>query len=257
MENKKDSNRYTINSVDKSLDLLELLAEEPLNLIELVERLKQPKSSLYRIITTFEKRGYITRVDGDGKYCLGLKTLELTKNLLEENSLVKVSDSEMRKLAESTGESVNLGVLTGENILYVAVIDGSHPLRFTETVGSTGPVHCTAIGKALASHLPEAQLNSLIEKINFTKITSKTMDNNEKFIEELHMVKKKGYALDDEEVATGARCIAAPIFNIFGNVKAAISISGAAHRLSDEKLEHLSAQVIEAANNISKKLGYE
>mgnify|MGYP001201168837 CR=1 FL=1 len=257
MGNKKETNRYTINAVDKALDLLELLAEKPMNLLEIVERLNQPKSSVYRLITTFEDRGYINRVDGDGKYCLGLKTLELTKNLLEDNTLLKVARSEMEKLANNTGESVNLGIISGEHILYVDVIEGSHPLKFAEKVGTTGPIHCTAIGKVIASQLSEKELKNLLDKIKFTKKTPNTIDSKDKFIEELQRIKKKGYALDDEEIVTGARCIAAPIFNMFGNVKAAISISGAAHRISDDNLENLSSQVIEAANNISKLLGNE
>ena len=191
MKNQKESNRYTINVVDKALDLLELLAEEPMNLLEIVERLNQPKSSVYRLITTFEERGYITRVDGDGKYCLDLKLLELTKKLMENNTLLKVARSEMERLAEITGESVNLGVISGKNILYVDVIEGSHPLRFVEKVGSRGPIHCTAIGKILVSNMSETEIINLLEKIEFTKETPKTIDNKDDFLKEIKKIKEK------------------------------------------------------------------
>lgn len=254
---KENTNRYRIHSIDKAMDLLELLAEKPLGLLELAERLNRPKSSLYRIITTLEERGYITRDEENDKYCIGLKTLELTKNLLENNTLSNVSRFDMQRLVDKTGESANLGVLSGEEILYVAVLEGTHQLKFTETVGSRAPLHASAIGKAIAAHLPEEKLNQLLEKRVLNKITPKTIDNQERFKKELKYVRENGYALDDEEVATGARCIAAPIFNMFGRVEAAISISGAIHRLPDEKLKELSSHVIKATHNISQKLGFD
>lgn len=253
----ENASRYRINSIDKALDLLELLAEEPLNLLELAERLDRPKSSLYRIITTLEERGYITREEETEKYCLGLKTLKLTKNLLENNTLRNVSRFAMQDLLSITGESVNLGVLTGEEILYVAVLEGTHQLKFTEVVGSKAPFHASAIGKVIAAHLPDEQLDRLLAKITFEKLTPKTIDNKEDYIQELKIIKERGHALDNEEVATGARCIAAPIFNMFGRVEAAISISGAIHRMPDNQLTQLSAHVIDAAKTISTKLGYD
>lgn len=252
----QNSNRYRINSIDKAIDLLELLAEKPLGLLELAERLNRPKSSLYRIITTLEDRGYITRNEENEKYCIGLKALELTKKLLENNTLNNLSRFEMQRLVEQTGESVNLGVLSGDEILYVAVLEGTHQLKFTETVGSKAPLHATAIGKAIAAHLSEEKLSRLLEKKEFIKFTPNTIDSEEKFRKELKIVRETGYALDDEEIATGARCIAAPIFNMFGRVEAALSISGAIHRLSDEKLDELSQLVISATQNISLKLGF-
>lgn len=252
----QNSNRYRINSIDKAIDLLELLAEKPLGLLELAERLNRPKSSLYRIITTLEDRGYITRDEENEKYCIGLKALELTKKLLENNTLNNLSRFEMQRLVEQTGESVNLGVLSGDEILYVAVLEGTHQLKFTETVGSKAPLHATAIGKAIAAHLSEEKLSRLLEKKEFIKFTPNTIDSEGTFRKELKIVRETGYALDDEEIATGARCIAAPIFNMFGRVEAALSISGAIHRLSDEKLDELSQLVISATQNISLKLGF-
>lgn len=256
-KSKKDVSRYTINSIDKALDLLEILSEEPLNLLELVERLEQPKSSLYRIISTFERRGYITREEENGKYCIGMKTLELTKNLLESNTLSNVSRVEMQRLVAKTGESVNLGVLSGDEILYIAVLEGEHQLKFTEMVGSKSPVHATAIGKALSAYLPDEQLNLLIEEMEFKKVTPNTIDNKKQFYDVLKSVKENGYALDDEEIVIGARCIAAPIFNMFGKVEAAVSISGAVHRLSDQNLNGMAAHVISTAQSISRKLGFD
>src|SRR5690625_273884 len=108
MTNNKRNTRYRINAVDKGLTLLELLAETPLNLIEITEKLEQPKSSVYRLITTFESRGYIQR-DDDEKYCIGFKVLELSKNVVQENKLTVVARKEMQRLVDITGETTNLG----------------------------------------------------------------------------------------------------------------------------------------------------
>jgi IclR family acetate operon transcriptional repressor len=142
--------RYTIQSIDKALDMIELLAERgTLSLIGLTELLDQPKSSTYRIVLTLESRGFISRSDEDGKYCLGYKQLMIAKYLLERNNLRAAALQEIKKLSERFGDTVNLGVLTDGDIMYVEIIEGSYALRMTDTVGSRQPFHATAIGKAM------------------------------------------------------------------------------------------------------------
>ncbi|WP_088049442.1 IclR family transcriptional regulator [Virgibacillus dakarensis] len=254
--NKEKSTRYSITSIDKAIDLLEVLSKNPLNLIELSEILNRPKSSLFRIISTLENRGYISREKETGKYCLGMKTLTLTKNLIENNKLSKVSKAEMKDLVRKTGESVNIGTLSFGDVVYVAVEEGIHQLKFTEVIGSTSPFHATAIGKVIAAHLPTEDLNELVRKRELKKITPNTITDKKQLLEELKKVKDNGYAIDDNEVALGAKCIAAPIFDMFGEVEAAISISGSIHRLKPEKIEEVSCLVKQAAINISQQLGY-
>lgn len=249
--------RYTIQSIDKALDLIELLAEHgTLSLIELTEKLEQPKSSTYRIVLTLENRGFISRSDEDGKYCLGYKQLMLTRNLLERNTLRSAALQEMRKLSDRYGDTVNLGVLLDGQVLYVEIIESTHPLRMTDSIGSRAPFHATAIGKAIASRMSDEVVLEYAGSYGLPVITPNTINTEAGLLEELRRIREQGYALDDEEIVEGARCVAAPVLDLHGRPVGAISLSGAMHRFKEERLPEISAQIVEAALAVSRKLGY-
>ncbi|WP_135550556.1 IclR family transcriptional regulator [Paenibacillus cymbidii] len=249
--------RYTIQSIDKALDMIELLAERgTLSLIELTELLEQPKSSTYRIVLTLESRGFISRSEEDGKYCLGYKQLMIAKYLLERNSFRTSALQEMKRLSEKYGDSVNLGVLTEGDIMYVEIIEGSYALRMTDTVGSRSPFHATAIGKAIAAHLSEEQVRGMVAEYGLKPYTKYTIDTAEKFMAEMKRIRERGYAIDDQENTLGARCVAAPIFNMQGKVEGAMSMSGAMHRFEQDAMIGIVADVKAACAAASRKMGY-
>ncbi|NHN32778.1 IclR family transcriptional regulator [Paenibacillus agricola] len=249
--------RYTINSIDKAMDVIEVLSEYgSLSLIDLASLVKQPKSSLFRIILTLEKRGFIGRSETDGKYCLGLKHLVITKNLLERNTLRTSSLQEMHKLVDKYGDTVNLCVFLEGEVLYAEIIEGTYALRMSDQVGSKAPLHATATGKAFAASLPEEEVRSLLDQKGLDSYTPNTIISVQRFLQELSIIREKGYSIDDQEIVWGARCIAAPIFNMFGLVEGAISLSGAMHRFPDDQLAAIAEDVKAAAYAISMKLGY-
>lgn len=252
----KQQNRYTIHSIEKALDLIEILSErESASLMELVELLQQPKSSLYRIILTLENKGFITRSEDDGKYCLGYKHLTITKNLLEKNNLRGAAIPEMNSLVDRYGDTVNLGVLAGHEVLYMEIIEGTYALRMTDRVGSKAPLHATAMGKVMSAFAKEETKQELVQKLTMEPMTNFTIIDRNKFQQELEQIRVQGYALDDQEIVEGARCIAAPIFDMFDRLVGSISLSGAIHRIPDEKIAEMASTVMASANKISRKLG--
>lgn len=249
--------RYTIQSISKALDVIELLSQyESLSLLEISDRLQQPKSSLYRIMLTLEQRGYIARSEKTGKYCLGYQLLVSSRHLLENNSLRMQARHEMQRLSEKYGDTVNLGVLERDQVLYLEIIEGTHSLRMNETVGSTAPIHATAIGKAILADMPVEQRDQWLDRQPLAPITPNTITDRELLLKELEKVKKQGYAVDNEESVQGARCIGAAILSAPGRVEGAISISGAIHRYPDDKLPAVAADVMQAAAQISRKMGF-
>jgi DNA-binding IclR family transcriptional regulator len=249
--------RYTIQSIDKALDLIELLAEHgSLNLLELTDLLDQPKSSTYRIVLTLENRGFISRDDENGKYCLGYKQLMLTRGMLERNTLRSAALHEMKKLSEKYGDTINLGVLLEGEVLYVEILESTQPLRMTDTVGSKSPFHATAMGKAMTAFLPDEKVKELITRQGLPALTKNTIVSEDQLQLKLQQVREQGFALDDQEIVEGARCLAAPIFNMYGNVEGAVSMSGAMHRFADEVIPEMAESIKTAASRISRKLGY-
>ena len=256
-DNTKNNDRYTINTIEKALDLLELLAEkESLNLLELAELTNRPKSSLFRIITTLENRGYITRSESNDKYCLGIKILDLSKKFLESNNIRHAALAEMNGLLDKYGESVNLGILKDGEITYVEVLEGTHQLRFKDEVGSKAPFHATAMGKVILAYLSDEEMNQFLQQENMAAFTPYTIVNLAELKKQLPEIKKVGYAVDTQENVLGVKCIAAPIFNMYGKVDAAISLSGTIHRINDGNIDAISKDVVFAAKNISRKMGF-
>lgn len=256
IDNQEKQNRYMIHSISKALDLIELLSErESASLIELVDLLQQPKSSLYRIILTLENKGFISRSDEDGKYCLGYKHLTITKNLLEKNTLRSSAVPEMNALVGLYGDTVNLGVLAEDQVLYLEIIEGTYALRMTDRVGSKAPIYATAMGKVIAAYAKDHTRSSLIERLTMEPITPYTITDKKQLAEQLEQIRVQGYAVDNQEIVEGARCVAAPIFDMFDQLVGSISLSGAIHRFSDEKLPEMAETVRKSAINISRKLG--
>lgn len=256
MNEKND--RYHIGSIDRALDVLETLSQAgTMSLIDLCNDLKVPKSSVYRAITTLENRGYIDRVGRDGKYCIGYKALEITKNLLDGNSLRNAALPQLNYLVETYGDTANLGILDGDEIVYVDLVEGTNALRMNESIGTRGPFYATGLGKAIVAHLSDAKREELISGVQeFCKFTTATIANKEQLQEEFRITRERGYSVDDEENIEGAVCVAAPIFDMYGQVLGSLSLSGAKHRFGSEHIERIISDVTQAARNASMKLGY-
>jgi IclR family acetate operon transcriptional repressor len=152
---------------------------------------------------------------------------------------------------------VNLAILDGLQILYLDVIESSHTFRFASQIGARRPLHCTALGKAMLAHMPENELKELLPALRFERLTQRTFTQPAKFRKELSRTRLQGYALDDEEAVLGARCIAAPVFDVGGRVLGGISVSGPLTRITQERIPTFAAIVKKAAQSVSSRLGYQ
>src|SRR5262249_54936099 len=154
-------------------------------------------------------------------------------------------------LWETVGETVNLGILDGHQVLYVDVMQSTHTFRLASEVGSRRPLHCTSLGKAMAAYLPAQELQDLLKSIKLERLTPKTIVQRSKFEKDLVRVRQRGYAVDDEEAVLGARCVAAPIADESGKVVAGLSVSGPVTRITLARIGPLAALLKQAAVSIS------
>ena len=162
----------------------------------------------------------------------------------------------MQRIQDEIDETVFLGVLDQGDVVIINRLDSSQPLRMASGLGIREPAQCTALGKAMLSHLPKRKSQSIIKSLSLSSHTGKSITSVKKLQEQLSVTKDRGWALDDEEHYNGVRCVAAPIFNGEGNVAAAISVSGPKIRLSNERLEMTVDIVKKTAAAISQELGY-
>lgn len=248
-------------SVQRTAKLLKALgvAQRGLTLAELSRTAELSESTVYRLLATLQEEGLVERaVAGNGRYRLGLEVFRLGNAALNGRGLGREIMPYVEALADESGETVNVGVLHGFNVLYVQKIESQQPLRASLTVGSAiVPAHCSANGKVLLAHLGADRLERLLDAFPLTRRGLHAITDREALQRELARTREQGYAVDDREFADDIRAVAAPICDHQAVVSAAIAVAGPATRLSLERLHQLAPRVVWTAGRISAQLGYQ
>lgn len=211
----------------KALDLLETVATlDRVSMQELTGRTGLPKSTLFRLVVTLEHRGYLQRQGRSGDLELGPRALFLSERSRRVGAdLRSRARPVMLEIRDRLRHTVNLGVLRGNRLFYLEVVEGTTPLRFVDVPGDSGPLHATALGKAILAHMPEDAVRKALGPEPFRRFTPNTITEWRPFLAELERVRQQEHALDSQESVFGAVCVATPIFDREGHVIAALSIS--------------------------------
>ncbi|MBA2870360.1 DNA-binding IclR family transcriptional regulator [Anoxybacillus calidus] len=247
-----------VKSVSRALDIIDIvsLEKDGLGVTEIAKQMDINKSSVYRILSTLVRYGYMEQDEETSRYKLGYKFLEMSSKLLESIDLRKEAKPYLQELEKETNEVIHLVVYDQGEVIYIEKLEGTETLRMHSKVGKRAPMHCTAVGKAILAHLPSNVVLDILERKGMPRHTDKTITDQDEFLKELAQVKQKGYALDLEENEYGIRCIAVPIFDHVGRVIAAVSVSGPTIRMTDERIEQLQARMLQIGKQISERLGY-
>lgn len=250
--------RYRIEALAKGLEVLRLFDESTttLKLREISERTGIPTPTAFRVVATLEEGGFLERLP-DGGLRPGLAVLTLGSAALRGSTLVQVGEQPLRTLAETIGETVNLGVLRGSDVLYLTRIRNRDLVTANIQVGSTLPAPLTSMGKALLAYLPDAEVARVLDGFDFTQATGPNAARSlEELLGRLHATRAQGYAIQDEEVAAGLRSVAVPVFAAGEVPVAAINIAVAAARHDVATLEGPLLDALRAtAGAISVRLG--
>jgi len=217
-----------VQSVDRALALLEALASagSPVGVGELAERTGLPQGTVHRLLQGLHRRGYV-RHDASRKYSVGTAALRLGD--AAQQSLARSARPFLAQLVEASGETANLAVLEGDDVVYLAQVPSPHTLRMFAEVGRHVPPHSTAVGKVLLAAMPREQAVALLRRIGLPRRTATTVTDLEVLTRELDAVRHDGWAADEEEQEAGVRCVAVPVFS-GEQVVAAVSLSGPAER---------------------------
>ena len=252
----KPGNRYAIAVLGKALDLIDVLdGEEGLTLTALSLRTGINKATALRILANLEERAYVER-DGDGRYRLGVRLLQLGSRMSAGLDLRTTARPVLKRLLAEFDETVNLAVPSPSGIVYIDILESARGLRMAATVGLRDDFHSTAVGKAILAQWPEEQVTRALGDGPLVAKTRRTIVAPAALRRELAAVRQRGYALDDEENESGARCVGAPLFDHRGDCVGAISVSGPASRLADGGIAALAPRVVAASREISASLGY-
>ena len=230
--------------------------EADLGVSELARRLGLGKSTVHRMLTTLVAEGLIEQNPRTGGYRLGIVMFELGEAVRVHMDLHAAVGPVLGELRAQTGESSQVGVLDGHEVVYVDRLESAHSLRlFTET-GRRVPVHCTSSGKVLLAYLPEARRQVVLRAAPFTALTPHTITDRSQFAAELDRIRRRGWAEAVNEREIGVASIAAPVRDVSGEVIAAISIGVPLARCSVMALRRLAPVIMEAAEAASRRLGW-
>jgi IclR family acetate operon transcriptional repressor len=242
--------------LDRFLDVLEaIVAGAPETSLESVAAVTGlPKPTVHRILAGLARRGYVVAI-GRGLYAPGAQLLMLLGRTHGSLGYPRVARPYLVQLQSLTRHTIHFGLLVGGEVVYVDKLEANRQDRLTSMVGMRLALHATAIGKVILAHLPDASRDALLASTPLTPYTRHTVTNRARLQSGLTLIRRQGFALDNEENEDGVRCVSAPVFGHRGDVVGAISVSGRAQLFSASQASKFSSAVIATANRISTALG--
>jgi DNA-binding IclR family transcriptional regulator len=246
----------SIQSVDRALQVLEILARQGQGGVsDIADTLGVHKSTVSRLVSVLEARGFVEQLADRGKYRLGFTLVRLAGATMATRDLGKESREISEALAAEAGETVNLAILEGDRAINITEASGPLGIGLRTWVGQSSPAHATSSGKVLLAAVPDIRLPQVLGA-GLERFTDNTIVDLDALTRELHLITNRGWASAVEELEDGLNAIAAPVRDHTGDVIAALSISGPSFRLTDDAIGHLSSRVRAAALEISLRLGY-
>jgi IclR family transcriptional regulator, acetate operon repressor len=244
-----EEREYGVRAIERVCAVLNLLQEsiDGVTLKEVADAAELPKSSAFRYLWTLEKNRYVERDGDSGLFRIGLGFLGMQSRHLEVlRERVRPS---LERLRNTLDETTNLGLLDGHQVIYLEIIESRRSVRLASTRGSHDPLHSTALGKAIAAHLPEARVRELLEQAGMPRSTPDTITDIDDYLKELTKVRRLGYAVDNREHDPDGRCVAVPILGT--RLPAALSVSAPEARFSMRDVEKTAQTLIEVAEQIT------
>ncbi|HEX6248897.1 MAG TPA: IclR family transcriptional regulator [Nocardioidaceae bacterium] len=244
--------RGLVQSVDRALDVLETLAgaEVPLGVGEVARDVSLPQGTVHRLLRSLEQRGYVHQ-DAGRKYSIGTAALRLGD--AAQRSLARGARPFLAELVELSGESANLAVLEGNDVVYVAQHPSPHSLRMFTEVGRHVTPHSTAVGKVLLAALPRDHADAVLRRTGLPGHTEHTVTDPGRLLAELEVTRDRGWGVDEEEQERGVRCVAVPV-DQHGRVVAALSLSGPSGRFDGAATPGLVEKMTDIARRLSAQV---
>lgn len=245
--------QYYLRSIGRALDVLDCFdGVSPMSLKEISQRVKMPESSLFRVLLTLEKHGYL-RQEVDGTYHLARKLI-FGWLVVRADTVRQLAHAEMEKLANRFNETVSLAYLHDDRIHVLDAMETFHEIRMSNKPGRVLPPHCSAMGKAITAFQDRALSDRILEVYGLTRRTDKTITDRHQLFQQFEDIRSTGIAYDREESNTGGLCIGAAIRPRDQQVVAAISVSTPLVRMTKEREQEIRAAVAESAEHVAKAM---
>lgn len=246
-------------SCARTIDILELLslAREPQTLGQICAELSLPKSSAFEILNTLIQKEAVVYVNEQLKsYKLSMKMFRIGSSVLSQTDLYSTVRPILVHLGKTLGETVYLAVENRGRITYLDKVESLQPIRATCDIGSSNYMHVTGLGKALLAAYPESKVRKMFGNGPLKTFTPQSITNIDQLVKELEAIRQRGYAIDDRESMDSVHCVAVPIRDHTGYAVAAISVAVLCSRMTEEYQRSLCGPLLDAALDISHRLGF-
>ncbi|TFB46971.1 IclR family transcriptional regulator [Cryobacterium tagatosivorans] len=240
-----------VQSVERVFDLLELITDAggQMMLSELATASGLPGPTIHRLLRTLAAKGYVRQL-ANRRYALGPRLVRLGEGASQQ--MGAMARGELTRLVDQLGETANIAVIDSDMVLYVAQVASRHSMRMFTEAGRRAHMHDTGVGKAILAQLRDETVRAIVARAGMPTPTSRSIGNVDDLIAELHVIRERGYAVDDGEQEIGVRCFAMAVPN--APTPTAISVSGPVSRVDDSFAERAVPLLREAAESISRNV---
>jgi IclR family transcriptional regulator, acetate operon repressor len=252
----KESSAGTMQALDRALGVLTAVAQRDRSaLTDLAQALDIPTATTHRILTTLQKHGYVGFDEDRQEWMIGIEAYRAGATFLKRNSVIEIGQTRLRKLMRDTGETANLAVPDGPNVVFVGQVETENPIRAFFPPGSRTRMHASGTGKAILATMAEDALNRFFRDADLPRHTEHTLVTRAELEADLVATRARGWSHDHAERYLGMSCIGAAIFNERGLPCGGVSVSGPSGRFATDSIADIGARVAAAAAEITQASG--
>ena len=251
-----ESSAGTLQSLDRALGVLSAIARaDRMTLTDLSLAVGVPTATTHRILTTLQKRGFVTFDEERQDWLIGIEAFRTGSAFLKRRDLAEIGRPVMQLLMEQTGETANLAVPQGAEVVFIGQIETHNPIRAFFPPSTRTAMHASGTGKAILAELPQEQVRQLLTRAGLERFTANTHTTPAGLFEDLEAIRARGWSFDKEERHDGMSCIGSAIFDEYGKPCAGVSISGPSIRFDPSRISEFGAAVAHAAAQITERSG--
>ncbi len=251
-----NKNGVIIQSVSRALGILKCFENfSELGLIEISDMMNLSKSTAYGLVNTLVSSGFLEQSYDSKKYKLGIKNFELGNYVKKRMDITKEARPYLEILLNQFHETIHIAKHYDGEVVYIDKVEGSDFSIVSSQVGRRAPMHCTGVGKAQLAYLPMHYLDKYIFSKPLKQYTSNTIITKEELLKELELIRERGYALDNEEIEIGLRCVAVPILGVDGKPLVGVSISAPSGRMIETRRQEIIEALLKFAKQFSRQIG--
>jgi len=241
-----------IKRVAQILDLFSLEKDE-LGVSEISRETGLPKGTTHRILRSLTEENFLEQGE-DGNYRPGVMLFNLGKIVENNISIIKVASPVLKELSKKHVCASHLAFLDGKDVVYIDKHVSNHFFEFASKIGMRVPAYATALGKIMLAYLDEEKVRKLFEGFHFQSFTPNTISNINSLLQELRICRERGYAIDNEEICQGLKCYAVPVFNLYGEVEAGMSLSKPTSLVEEEEEERIISSLVKGGQIVSNRM---